>query len=67
MKTQTSSEIVLIIQSFILALRETLDGTNMQYTISEKIQFEATKDNAYITAGRQAERYMIRKYANPHQ
>jgi hypothetical protein len=44
-------------ESLINALRKTLDGVGIEYTASERIQFETMKDRAFITASSQAERY----------
>ena len=43
----------------INALRKTLTDKGIEYRISEKIQFETVKDKAYITAGKQAEKYYM--------
>lgn len=51
-----------ILQSYtsnvlVAALLKALGNIGVRYTASEPTQFETTKDKAYITAGKQAERY----------
>lgn len=44
-------------ESLINALLKTLDSTGIEYSASERIQFETIKDKAFLTASHQAERY----------
>lgn len=44
-------------EDFVHALLHALDETGISYTAAGRIPFETTKDKAFLTAGRQAERY----------
>lgn len=44
-------------EEIVHALHAALDEAGIEYTASDAIPFETTKDKAYVTASRQAERY----------
>ena len=44
-------------EEIVASLKKTLDDIDIAYSASERIRFATLKDMAYVTAGRQAERY----------